>query len=206
MTDPSLIMMADWKRIRDEPMLFGCDPETAYNLGGNLTRRFLRTIPERTDYIIDSRSHMLKPGWYPGIPGWHLDDVPRDGNGKPMLEQSRTSHYTIVVDAYDQPTGSLTEFILPEELPPLPADHDPALFNSLWHCHSSMIEAIDPPTYSVQSGIPFRFGPQDYHRATKATGSGWRWFIRASYYCPRPAINELRTQVQVYLSPLETGW
>ena len=67
--------------VKNEPMLFSCNFEYALILGGPLTARFLAALPPEflmaKDLIIDSRVHMLMPGWFPCIPGYHHDDVPR---------------------------------------------------------------------------------------------------------------------------------
>jgi hypothetical protein len=67
--------------IKNEPMFFSADSDFVKEHGGPITRRFLASMPSdwiaARDLIWDSRSHMLMPGWYPCIPGWHLDDIPR---------------------------------------------------------------------------------------------------------------------------------
>lgn len=48
---------------------------------------------------------------------------------------------------------------------------------------------------------------EDYHRAIPATGSGWRFFLRASVNTlTRGPLNEIRNQVQVYLPSEHLGW
>lgn len=76
------------REVKNEPMLFSCDFNSAYYLGGCITRRFLEILPtdfrNSKDLIIDSRVHMLMPGFWPCIPGYHLDDIPRElPNGQP---------------------------------------------------------------------------------------------------------------------------
>lgn len=65
--------------IKNEPMFFNSDLEFAYENGGPITRSFIENLPLdwKSDVIFDSRVHMLMPGWYPAIPGYHHDDVPR---------------------------------------------------------------------------------------------------------------------------------
>jgi hypothetical protein len=69
----------DNSEIKKEPMFFNSDFDYAYLNGGKITRSFLDNLPDgwRIDVVFDSRIHMLMPGWYPSIPGWHHDDVPR---------------------------------------------------------------------------------------------------------------------------------
>jgi len=70
------------EEIKNEPMLFNCNREYAYKLGGTLTKTFIDALSQdfaySKDLIIDSRVHMLMPQWFPCIPGFHLDDVPRE--------------------------------------------------------------------------------------------------------------------------------
>lgn len=33
---------------------------------------------DKKDYVIDIKVHMLMPGQYPCVPGWHCDFIPRD--------------------------------------------------------------------------------------------------------------------------------
>ena len=66
--------------VKNEPMLWQCDRKFAYENGGPITRAFLDAIKKTNladDLIIDTRTHMLMPGWWPAIPGYHHDDVPR---------------------------------------------------------------------------------------------------------------------------------
>ncbi len=84
----------DQAAVKNEPMLFNCDFRTAYEIGGPITRAFLDAI-ECDGYggIIDTRVHMLMPVWFPCIPGWHHDDVPRSRpDGQPNYESPE--HHT----------------------------------------------------------------------------------------------------------------
>src|SRR5690606_5066842 len=66
--------------IKNEPMFFNSDIQFAWERGGPITRSFIESLPESwrgARAVFDSRVHMLMPGWYPAIPGFHHDDVPR---------------------------------------------------------------------------------------------------------------------------------
>lgn len=39
------------------------------------------------EWTIDIKVHMLMPGQYPCIPGWHIDLVPRGDDGKQMMDK-----------------------------------------------------------------------------------------------------------------------
>lgn len=206
--------------IEKEPMLFGCDWETASEFGGPITWKMMDYIPaeERSMVIIDTRVHMLKPGWFPAIPGWHLDNAPRGDDEQPIPDMTMAYHYGLTLDAEDQATGAMTEFLPEKRLPPnlpktLTAEHRVRGFKTLWHLHDHLIRAhiatdmdIHRHLIKVISGLPYSFGPTDYHRATPANGSGWRYFFRASVGSKRDPINKLRRQTQVYLDPIMGGW
>lgn len=64
--------------VKNEPMFFNASPIFAYENGGPITKAFLElTGMLDKPCVIDTRVHMLMKGWYPCIPGWHHDDVPR---------------------------------------------------------------------------------------------------------------------------------
>lgn len=74
-------------QIKNEPMFFSCNREFVMKHGGPLSINFLNNLSNEfenaNDLIIDSRVHMLMKGWFPCIPGYHHDDVPRGANGQP---------------------------------------------------------------------------------------------------------------------------
>lgn len=199
-------------QIKTEPMFFHADWDFAFRNGGVITRSFLRFLDPRVKWVIDSRVHMLMPGWYPCIPGWHHDDVPRhtsvtDANvviGQPNYKNPayHAEHILTVVDAG---TGSLTEFLEGE----LDIEsYDPA---AVYKAFNGEIERW----WRFQEGVRFRtvhsgevvkLDANTFHRGMPATGNGWRIFIRATQNTQEPVHNELRTQVQVYMSELEAGW
>jgi hypothetical protein len=41
------------------------------------------------DFSWDIKVHMLMPRQYPCIPGWHVDNVPRDEDGRQMFDKVR---------------------------------------------------------------------------------------------------------------------
>ena len=76
------------EEIENEPMLFSSSWDFAINNGGPLTHFIMGYISETVFHhsgnlgknlypIIDTRSTMLMEGFYPCIPGWHCDGVPR---------------------------------------------------------------------------------------------------------------------------------
>lgn len=194
--------------IKNEPMLFSCDTRTAYKLGGPITREFLNQLPSLNegDYIIDSRVHMLMPGWYPCIPGWHLDDVPRTRpDGQPEHDHPAYKASNILAIIGD---ASITEFIDgPLELQDV--GYGEGAVYGKWNAEINRRLASGNSQISI-SQVPecrlVRFGFGAFHRGVPATKNGWRFFIRANYNTARKVHNEIRQQVQVYLPVPEMGW
>lgn len=99
------------EQIKNEPMLFSCDCIHARRLGGPITHAFLDSLPTdwllADDFVVDSRVHMLMPGWFPAIPGYHHDDVPRsreDGQPDYIAPAYRSEHVMMLVNAEVCPT------------------------------------------------------------------------------------------------------
>jgi hypothetical protein len=198
-------------KLRYEPMLFSCDYETAYKLGGPPTREFLYTLPQdwhNENTIIDSRVHMLMPGWYPCIPGFHHDDVPRersDGQPEYFNPSYRSEHAMILYNGGICPT----EFALGEaEFPDVPLGET---YYKVWHplVMEKLSKAGLPGgllKFSAPENQIIFFNDRTWHQGVKAVKSGWRLFIRASRNTNRKALNEERKQVQVYLENPMEGW
>jgi len=187
--------------IKNEPMIFGGDYGFCRRHGGPITQEFLDLLPTHyrdEPFILDSRVHMLKPGWMPCIGGWHLDDVPRSGSEMQpnfALVNPATEHVAAVIG-----DASLTEF-LDEEVelwvPPR---------GLIYKSFDAQMESKNVRTKFVSSGVLFRFGSFDLHRGRPATKNGFRMFIRASSYSPRSPRNEIRNQTQVYVESFSEGW
>src|SRR5262245_43743261 len=90
-------------QVKAEPMFFAAGGDFARRHGGPITQAVLAALPadwRSCPLVIDSRVHMLMPGWYPCIPGWHLDDVPRtrsDGQPEHRCPAYRAEHILCVV-------------------------------------------------------------------------------------------------------------
>lgn len=201
---PELDIVYDENVVKNEKMLFSADCKFSYENGGPLTRKFvdeLKSTYGHEDWIIDSRVHMLMKGWYPCIPGWHHDDVPRSTpNSQPnyrnpeylsehvMLlvgDASRTEYLTDPIVTLPEVTEGITygvwDLLINEEI-------------SMGNLHCARVK----PNQMVS------FTWQDFHRGTMAVKPGWRMFIRASRKTNRKFANEIRQQVQVYVPG--SGW
>lgn len=203
--------------IKNEPMFFNSDASFARQQGGPITRSFFDALPsdwQDCPLVFDSRVHMLMPGWFPAIPGYHHDDVPRPqipvGHhfvtaGQPDYDNPRyrSEHIVGLVNAEIAPT----EFALGECVMPAIAEGD--LIYRRWH--SEVVELLDQGELLLWR-CPDRelvyFDCDAFHQGTKAVAAGWRWFGRVSRNTERTAgvTNEIRRQAQVYLEfPME-GW
>lgn len=200
--------------IKDEPMFFNSDLNFAWKNGGPITRAFLQNVPTpdwADDPVFDSRVHMLMPNWYPCIPGWHHDDVPRStSTGQPNYDtpEYKSWHLTGLVNAEICPT----EFLLGKIEVPEPdisrviyEDWDKAITEK--YCLKDTI-SNKSIVYKAESGRYIEFNCDTFHQGTKAVKDGWRWFGRLSKNTDRQKTmtNEIRRQAQVYLEHPKAGW
>lgn len=198
------VSQAHKDEIIGEPMLFSASPLFAYRNGGPVTRRILDSLPSDAfdpqygrSMVIDTRLHMLMPGMYPAIPGWHCDAWPRGDEGQPDPDEANIElgvrHWVCVLG-----TPSLTEFVDED----LTIAIDP---RSVWKSVSSSIDTVENlETFQVGSGDVAEFGIDQLHRARPADRHGWRFFFRLSHY-QYEAQNKIRKQVQVYTTE-HGGW
>lgn len=196
------------EQIKNEPMLFNCNGYTAYCLGGKITREFInkinKIIPE-DKMVIDSRVHMLMPGWFPCIPGFHHDDVPRSGrDGQPnyINPEYKSEHIMALVNADVCPT----EFALGEITLP---DITEGIYYKQWHpMVKQQIKERKLKSKKLTGNPIYWFNWESFHQGTRAVKSGWRFFIRASYNTDRikNCTHEIRRQCQVYLEHPMEGW
>lgn len=203
-------------KVKEEPMFFNCDLSFAYEKGGQVTKAFIDALPPdwKENVVFDSRVHMLMPGWYPAIPGYHHDDVPRPlipvgqhfiSAGQPDYDNPRyrSEHILALVNAHICPT----EFVIGEcEMPEIPEGE---LIYRRWDSEikqlirDQKVEVVQAPDKQL-----VYFDCDSFHSGVKAVSNGWRWFGRVSRNTDRvySITNEIRSQVQVYLEfPME-GW
>jgi len=215
------------EEIKNETMLFSSDYDFAKKNGDGLTHLFLDNIPDdwkESKLIIDSRVHMLMPGWCPCIPGWHHDDVPRSintvqlGNSKQpnyINPEYYSEHLLYLVNSHIAPTeffNTTIELEIPKE----------GIIYDIWNkkINEQLHQFIPNLITQVKDSTIYQFDWKTFHRGVPAVGSGWRYFIRASRYWKdkemtipdenrfqrRTLKNQIRKQVQVYLPTFEQGW
>ena len=195
--------------IKNEPMFFNCNFKFAIENGGPITKSFLNALPEvikKQPLVFDSRVHMLMPGWYPCIPGWHHDDVPRSNKGQPNYKTPEyfAKHYMGLVNGDICPTK-----FIDDPLVEVSKVIDGDLVYKKWHKEiETQIKEGDLKPVIAKSNKIISFDADTFHAGDKAISNGWRWFGRISIQTDRVnnITNEIRKQVQVYLEfPME-GW
>lgn len=208
------------EQIKAEPMFFNSSWLYAIEHGGPITRTFLKNLPKNKGWesgVFDSRVHMLMPGWYPAIPGWHHDDVPRPKKIKPGTHFMTAGQpdYKNMTYKSEHIMGLCNGDICPTQFAcgqiELPDPKEGELVYRKWHpLVNSAIEKGELILKLAPSLRYIHFDWQSFHQGQKTVGNGWRWFGRItknSDRCkPENISNEIRTQVQVYLEfPME-GW
>lgn len=202
------------KELKKEPMFFGASLWYAYFRGGPITREFLSKVPGEywRDGIFDSRLHMLMPGWYPCIPGWHHDDVMRTGRrqGQPdyIAQFARAKHMMSVI-SYPR------NIAMPEMLTGNVEVSNPERLSKVYSTWDSEINKMNPGittnpnVTTLESGQIVEFDSHTFHRGMKAKANCWRWFGRVTINpCNmlRVYANEMRKQVNVYMDKTNEGW
>lgn len=188
--------------VKNEPMLHRATRSFAEDHGGPLTHRFLAAL-DWNEVVIDSRVHMLMPGMYPCIPGWHHDDVPRSrADGQPNYETPEYKSEHCMAFWGD---CSLTEFALGEHeitIPPIGEKIYKALSPQVERlCVSGELKRVTAPECRL-----IFFDWQAWHRGSETTKPGFRFFIRGTRNSGLKARNEIRQNANVYMPVLEEGW
>ena len=204
----ALQRMSDYtqEQIKNEPMLFNCTFQYAWEHGGPITREFLKLLHEywQEDSVFDSRVHMLMPGWFPCIPGYHHDDVPRTrADGQPNYDDPNhySQHIMATVNGEIAPTYGVTGTVV---VPIAPLGQK---IYSVWHDYLTKEIKSDRLTEeAIPSNLLVEFDSNFFHRGSAAVKNGWRWFGRISRNTTRKPSNEIRRQAQVYMSDLTEGW
>ena len=201
--------------IKNEPMFFNASLDFAIEHGGPITRDFISSLPSGwNEAVLDSRVHMLMPGWYPAIPGYHHDDIPRPiipvgqhfvTAGQPDYDNPR--YYTEHIMGLANGDICPTVFALGHCT--MPAVSEGGLIYRQWHLEvEKLLTAKVMQHWECPSGKFVYFDWQTFHSGSKAKTNGWRWFCRITRNSERckTITNEIRQQVQVYLEfPME-GW
>jgi len=200
--EDSILGIYPSKYFPDEKMYFHASPKFIYETGGLLSKglidAFGGTVDLEKDCIVDSRITLCQKGQYPSIPGWHCDFVPRP-KGQPDLSlvSDKVRHYMIVLA--DKEGHSCTEFLMNA----FECEIDE---NNVWQSLDDECKALQPRGFQIKEGELLSFSQLDVHRAVPATCGGWRIFMRLTTGLALEPVNEIRTQVQVYVPMNKAGW
>lgn len=200
------------EEIKNEPMFFSAHSSYVNKHGGKISQLFIDRVYQAWgthDFIIDSRVHMLMKGWYPCIPGWHLDDVPRtraDGQPDHANPIYKSEH---MMAFYGD--AAPTKFLLADDFILADIPEGRGVVYQRWHNDIEYFLNFKVPGFTEVDAEPstlISFNWQSFHRGTAAVKDGWRLFIRATKLSTtnRVVKNEIRKQVQVYMSALDAGW
>lgn len=203
--------------IKNEPMFFNCDLQFAYQNGGPITKSFIDNLPKiwhESKVVFDSRIHMLMPGWYPSIPGYHHDDVARPQipvgqhfitAGQPNYNDKKyqSKHILGLVNADVCPTHfAIGNCEMPEV-------YKGETIYKKWHpIVTNLVETNNLRLVIAKDRTLYKFDWETFHTGIKAVKNGWRWFGRISMDTDRvkTITNEIRMNANVYLEfPME-GW
>lgn len=223
---PILTDLPSQSEIRHIPQFYRASADYAYRLGGPIVRKFIDNLPldSRFKYLsIDSRIHMLMPGWMPCIGGWHCDDfyrpqaTPNVAAFSPVQpdlagivrDDKYSKHHAFVI-------GDIapTEFVVKPfnmEIPQIKEGQNlykkfDDLINDRIAMETALRGSSSIETGFIKSGQIVSFDCFDFHRGTVSQGSGWRLFMRATESNHWEPQNEIRTQTQVYLESFHAGW
>lgn len=205
--------------IKQTPQLWNASLEDALLYGGDLTRTALGAMNIRGDkkhVIVDSKVHMLMPGMFPAIPGWHNDGTPRGEGGVntkaapnfQLQEQLSDVRYHLLVTG----TGSLTHFmsgpldIEVENLDPKAYEKITSRVNAEAKAYPNNVWT--PPNTESRAHV-VEWDWWNMHAAWAAERHEWRYLIRVletDHDAPQTDLrNIIRTQQQVYV-PQVFGW
>jgi len=202
--------------VESTPVLRRPSLENAVMYGGPLMRELLETVPlvgDKNYITVDTKVTLLMPGWYPAIPGWHTDGVPRgeellpDAKGKPRLDKQAelpeiAPHYHVISVGLDSPTEFVNQ---PFELDIENFDN-PDLYKELTQKVNPLVEESKLDVVSL-SDAWVSWDWWNVHRAIPADKTGWRLLIRVTESdVLKPRTKEfIRPQSQVYV-PVDFGW
>ncbi len=213
----------DLTYVKHEPMFFQADWDYTIQHAGPITISFLNTAERYLSQVginpydptcnafLDSRVHLLMPGWWPCIPGWHHDDVERstpDGQPNYRTASYRPEFLMGIVGSADCGTEFAAghfDMSDPEDLP---------VVYKRWHeevegqvRRGNDLPFFQPRSFQVEPNLLYRFTDRSFHQGVPCRNTGWRWFGRITLGNPtvKPA-NEIRRNANVYMQNPMEGW
>jgi hypothetical protein len=201
--------------IKNTPQLWNASLEDALKYGGELTKSAIGAMDLKFDrkyIVVDTKIHMLMPNFFPAIPSWHTDGVPRgnelkpDSKGVPNIyaqEEMSPSRFHLLVTG----NGCLTEFVSQPVILDVPDEPTAELYkiiNKKIEEQKDDLNIVTTPSCTV-----VEWDWWNIHRGIKATKHEWRYLIRVTetdHMLAQIDLRQiLRTQIQVYV-PENFGW
>jgi hypothetical protein len=206
--------------LKNTPGLWNASLDDALKYGGEITRAAIGAMNLRFDrkhIVVDTKVHMLMPGFYPCIPGWHTDGVPRGpelnpaGKGAPNIfaqDSMASTRYHLLVTG----SGCLTKFLTSPLTLNIPDEPTTDLYKLADGQVRDMFEGRDMCGFTAESAPSCTVVEFDWwtlHTGVKATKHEWRYLIRVTetdHFTPQTDLRQvIRTQQQVYV-PESFGW
>jgi hypothetical protein len=203
--------------LKNTPQLWNASLDDALKYGGDLTKTAIGAMDLKFDrkyIVVDTKIHMLMPGFYPAIPNWHTDGVPRGQELRPEVkdwpnihaqESMTTSRYHLLVTG----EGCLTQFMKePLILDCKMGSETYNLYEDVNH-QISQIDYNNLDIVAIPSCQVLTWDWWNLHRGIQAIKHEWRYLIRVTetdHMQPQTDLRQiLRTQIQVYV-PESFGW
>lgn len=204
------------EEVKSTPSLWNASLDDALKYGGDLTREAIGAMNLRHDrkhIVVDTKVSMLLPGFYPAIPGWHTDGVPRGSKLKPESKGTPNIHaqemlsdtrFHLIVTG----SGCLTKFCKQKDVE-LDINRLPdfGLYKSITNQMKEKESALD--IVEAPSCTAVEFDWWELHTAQQAKKPEWRFLIRVTetdHTEPQSDLRQIiRTQQQVYV-PEVFGW
>lgn len=205
--------------VEASPSLRRASVENALLFGGPLVRDALQSCPlhgDRPHVLVDTKVTFLMDGWFPSIPGWHTDGIPRGDEKSPassgvpdLNHQDRLSgvgasplFHTVVLGGH-----SLPRFLANPMCLDLVHGQDRELYAEMSRLvEQSGVLSEDDALVSYQEGQWLTWDWWNIHSATPSSGRGWRLLVRVTESSVPPCDQGfVRAQNQVYV-PVEIGW
>jgi len=199
--------------IESTPVLRQPSLENALLFGGPIVRQLLEQVPivgDRNYITVDTKVTMLMPGWYPAIPGWHTDGVPRgaelkpDAKGQPRLDRQIGvgPRYHVISVGLDSPTDFIADCFEMD----IDNYDNSGLYKELTQKVGPLVDSGELKVVSHHDTW-VSWDWWNVHRAAPAKRTGWRLLIRVTESDDlKPRTKDfIRGQSQVYV-PIEFGW
>jgi hypothetical protein len=230
------IEQPDQHEVKATPTLWNASLEDAVRYGGDLTRAALGAMRLQGDKrftIVDTKVHMLAPGQYPALPGWHTDGTPRvlpewEFREQDYLELGRNAVPYVhpqykglpvfaAQEVMDSPRfhllvtgmGCLTQFIDGPFEVDVPAKPSRNLYRDITRQTRERVEAGELRAFDMPTCTSVEWDWWTLHQAQAAKEVEWRFLIRVTESDQNEPQTDLRaiirTQNQVF-SPIDAGW